>query len=429
MIHKVSDATVLACAIGAALPPESGLAIVNDGPRLIVGASPEIVVSANGNHAFEMLDGFKSGWWAGFCTFDLGRCVERISPVARDDLGIADMVFARFDARVEIDPIAGSALVVGEGAGRHLLEAALAVAIDGEGLVPPPPALRGWSSSLERSEYEDRVATVLDHITAGDCYQVNLTRRLAAEGAPDAVALFAALARGNPAQHAALLRLESRANGAPSAIVSASPERFVSWQGTSVTTSPIKGTNVDPDELVRSAKDRAENVMIVDLARNDLGRVCVPGSIRVQGLCELAEHPGLWHLVSTVGGDLREDIALGGLLRATLPPASVTGAPKPAVMQIIEDLEPVRRGVYCGAIGWIDAEHARGDLAVAIRTFTIARGQTFLGVGAGIVADSDPRGEWDETELKAARLLACAGVADPAALDALGASALGSIAP
>jgi para-aminobenzoate synthetase component 1 len=158
--------------------------------------------------------------------------------------------------------------------------------------------------------------------------------------------------------------------------------------------------------------------MIVDLARNDLGRVCAPGSVRVPELCAVESHPGLHHLVSTVRGHLRDDVGLGALVRATFPPASVTGAPKPRVLQAIEDLEPVRRGVYCGALGWIDTsagdpERVTADLAVAIRTFTVlgtpGSGCTHFSVGGGIVADSRPDAEWAETELKAARLLAVAG--------------------
>jgi len=158
-------------------------------------------------------------------------------------------------------------------------------------------------------------------------------------------------------------------------------------------------------------------VMIVDLARNDLGRVCRPGTIRVPELCAVEAHPGLHHLVSTVDGELRADVGLGELVRATFPPASVTGAPKPRVLRAIDEIEPVRRGVYCGALGWIDTKLDAADLAVAIRTFTIhgqglgtvhgerTAGTTELGVGSGIVADSDAGAEWDETVLKASRLL------------------------
>ena len=174
-------------------------------------------------------------------------------------------------------------------------------------------------------------------------------------------------------------------------------------------TKPIKGTGTDAGRLRTSAKDHAENVMIVDLARNDLGRVCEPGSVRVPSLCDVEAHPGLHHLVSTVRGTLRPGVGTGALVAATFPPASITGAPKPRVLQAIEELEPVRRGIYCGAFGWLDTEHGEGDLAVAIRTFTVFDDRTELGVGAGIVADSSPAAEWAETELKASRLLSVAG--------------------
>ena len=251
------------------------------------------------------------------------------------------------------------------------------------------------------------MVAILELLRAGECYQVNLTRRLTVDHAHDPAVLYAALAARHPAPHISMLRLT--VGGRPIAVVSASPERFLSWSGRAVETQPIKGTDVDAAQLRASAKDHAENVMIVDLARNDLGRVCEPGSIHVPLLCAVEAHPGLHHLVSTVRGTLRADVGLGSLLAATLPPASVTGAPKPRVLQVIEELEPVRRGVYCGAFGWIDTERGEGDLAVAIRTFTVFDDRTELGVGAGIVADSSPSAEWAETELKASRLLAVAG--------------------
>jgi para-aminobenzoate synthetase component 1 len=247
-------------------------------------------------------------------------------------------------------------------------------------------------------------------IEGGECYQVNLTRRLSWDRPADPLALFHTVRARNPAPHGALLVLP---RDEPIAVVSASPERFLAWQGRSIETRPIKGTARDSARLRASAKDRAENVMIVDLARNDLGRVCEYGSVHVPGLCEVEEHPGLVHLVSTVRGTLRDGVGPAAIVRATFPPASVTGAPKPRVLQAIEDLEPVRRGVYCGALGWIDTRQDRGDLAVAIRTFTVAGGCTHLGVGGGIVADSDPAAEWRETELKAERLLAAVAEGTP----------------
>jgi para-aminobenzoate synthetase component 1 len=396
-----------ALAAVAALPPGADLAAVRDRDRWIVGLQPDEIVVAAGATAFDELERLRDGWWACYATYDLGRAVERVEARAADDLHLPDLALARFDARLIVED-SGRTFVEGDGPTRGELIAAAQRAEARDDAAVPPPALRHWTSSLTAGAWDERVATIIDHIEAGDCYQVNLTRRLTCEEPVDAVALFVALARANPAPHAALLRFRRVA------VVSASPERFVRREGDAVETRPIKGTHADAATLLASAKDRAENVMIVDLARNDLGRVSAFGTITVPGLCELEAHPGLHHLVSTVRGVLRPGLGYGALLRATFPPASITGAPKPRVMQIIEDLEPVRRGVYCGAVGWLDATHQVADLNVAIRTFTIASGRTHLGVGAGIVADSMPRAEWEETELKASRLLAAAGVVDVA---------------
>ncbi|HEY6533194.1 MAG TPA: chorismate-binding protein, partial [Acidimicrobiales bacterium] len=155
-------------------------------------------------------------------------------------------------------------------------------------------------------------------------------------------------------------------------------------------------------------KDRAENVMIVDLVRNDLGRVCVPGTVTVPALLAEEEHPGLTHLVSTVEGELRPGVGWAELLEATFPPGSVTGAPKLAAVEHISRLEPVPRGVYCGAVGWVDADRHQGELNVAIRTFWVEEDRLCLGTGGAVTWDSTAEGEWAETELKAARLLAVA---------------------
>jgi len=219
----------------------------------------------------------------------------------------------------------------------------------------------------------------------------------------DPRAFFGTLMRANPAPYAAYCQVGDVT------VLCASPELFLRVEGRSVESRPIKGTAADADALRASTKDRAENVMIVDLARNDLGRVCEYGSIDVPALMQIEEHPGLHHLVSRVHGTLAPGLGLGDLVRATFPPASVTGAPKPRVMRVIEALEPVRRGVYCGAAGWIDGDRGRAQLAVAIRTFTIAGARMALGVGGGIVADSTAEAEWAETQLKAARLLQAAG--------------------
>ena len=379
------------------------------GTATVVAAEPTEVIAADGIDALEALDRLDRGWWAGFVSFDLGRSIERITPAHSDGQDVPDLLLARYDARLVLE--GGEARIEGTGRARARLERVLSAAVEPEA----PIALGAGTSSLDESAFSARVRSVIDLLEAGDCYQVNLTRRLDWDHAADPLALYAALGVANPAPHASLVVLP-RDGRDPVAVVSASPERFLSWRddgrGRIVETRPIKGTGRDPETLRASAKNRAENVMIVDLARNDLGRVCDYGTVEVPEMCGVEAHPGLFHLVSTVRGRLRGDVGLGGLIRATFPPASVTGAPKPRVLQVIEDLEPVRRGVYCGAIGWIDADRGTGDLAVAIRTFTIADGRTSLGVGGGIVADSRPGDEWRETELKAARLLVAAGGRD-----------------
>lgn len=381
------------------------------------------VVAANGATALEALDHLTPGWWAGFFSYDLGRSIERVlsSTASRVEAEYGagarapDLMLARFDARLVVDPVSAQAWIEGEGTGRARLERALRRATDVDTLgVRSPPRLGPWSSSFTRAEFEVAVRTVIDLIGEGDCYQTNLTRQLVCRRSANPLELFAALVTQNPAPHEALLRFGDLS------IVSASPERFLRRDGNRIETRPMKGTGIDAAGLSSSPKDRAENVMIVDLSRNDLGRVCEYGSIKVPDLFAVEAHPGLYQMVSTVSGVLRPGVSLGELVRATFPPASVTGAPKPRVLQVIEDLEPVRRGVYCGAVGWIDTERNAADLNVAIRTFTIAGGITSLGVGSGIVADSDPGAEWEETKLKAARLLAAAGsgIADDARVGA-----------
>jgi para-aminobenzoate synthetase component 1 len=269
----------------------------------------------------------------------------------------------------------------------------------------------------------DGVRRVLEYLRAGDAYQVNLSRRLSATFAPAAsssspaasVALAAALRARAPAPHAALI---AAADG-DGALVGNSPERFLSVgvDGT-VETRPIKGTRSRGDTpeadraaaaaLAASPKDRAEHVMIVDLERNDLGRVCRTGSVEVASLARIVALPTVHHLVSTVRGSLRPDVGLAGLLAATFPGGSITGAPKRRAMQIIDELEPAPRGPYTGATGWLGAAGDL-DLAIAIRTAVVRDGRLSLSVGGGVVADSTPDGELAETEVKARAFAALCG--------------------
>ncbi|HUR72855.1 MAG TPA: chorismate-binding protein [Sporichthya sp.] len=268
------------------------------------------------------------------------------------------------------------------------------------------PRREDWTSSLERARYVGAVEAIRSRIAAGEVYQANLCRILSAP-LPDPdranmAGLAALLAAGNPAPYAAVLRLPD----ARVSVAGASPELFLRRSGRVVESGPIKGTAREIRDL--QDKDRAENVMIVDLVRNDLGRVCATGSVTVPSLCAVEAHPGLVHLVSTVRGELRPDAGWADLLAATFPPGSVTGAPKLAALGVIADYEPAARGPYCGALGWVDAEAGTGCLAVSIRTFWREDDVLRFGTGAGITWASDPAAEWAETELKAERLVALA---------------------
>ncbi|HEV7145392.1 MAG TPA: chorismate-binding protein [Pedococcus sp.] len=275
--------------------------------------------------------------------------------------------------------------------------------------VPWAPLTRRWQTSLDHAAYLAGVEEVRARIAAGDVYQVNLCRvmshPLAEEADLDGLAQL--LMRGNPAPHAGRIHVPS----AGLDVVCASPEAFLLRDGQRLESRPIKGTADSVSTML--AKDYAENVMIVDLVRNDLSHLCREGTVRVEHLCRPEVHPGLVHLVSAVAGELRADNDWPAVMGATFPPGSVSGAPKFTAIKAIRDLEPVPRGPYCGAVGWVDADAGRAELAVGIRTFWAERdgqGQRWLrfGTGAGITWASDPQGEWEETELKAARLVGLA---------------------
>ena len=272
-----------------------------------------------------------------------------------------------------------------------------------------PGADGEWTASLDDPAYVAGVEEVRARIARGTVYQVNVCRVLSCRVGPELSirALGAVLAQGNPAPYAATIDIPE----AGLEIACASPEAYLSRRGATVTSSPIKGTAATAAGML--PKDYAENVMIVDLVRNDLQHVCRPGTVRVDALCRVEQHPGLVHLVSDVSGELRDGATWRGLLDASFPPGSVSGAPKHTALQAIADLEPVPRGPYCGAIGWIDADRDEALLAVGIRTFWVEReasggGELRFGTGAGITWGSDAAGELHETELKARRLMALA---------------------
>ena len=265
-----------------------------------------------------------------------------------------------------------------------------------------------WVSSMSQFEYTRAVETIRSDIERGWVYQTNLCRVLTAQSATsiNPLSLWLELQSANPAPHGGLLHVPEL----DVMVVSASPELFLSRNANELVSSPIKGTARQESDLLE--KDNAENIMIVDLVRNDLSRVCTPGSVNVQDLLRLEHHPGLVHLVSDVVGSVSHNTTWKEILEALTPPGSVSGAPKSSALEVIARLEPTPRDIYCGAFGWVNANNDTASLAVAIRTFWQTKSSDgyslHFGTGAGITWGSDPLGEWQETELKAQRLLSIA---------------------
>ena len=385
----------------------------------LLGAHP-----SGGPHPGSPADGpLLTGGLVGALAYDLGRRSERLPVVARDDRGrghlalrVVEVVCAVPPGRGHLELLATTlpgALATGTPAGRRrdlLAERTrdrLGVAARAPAPAPPPhPAPQVAWTNLPRDAHLAAVEHLLEAIAAGELFQANLAQRLSARWERDVHALYRALRTASPAAFGAAL---------PDAgVASISPETFLAVDGEGVVTRPIKGTRpratqaaLDAalaDDLATATKDRAENVMVVDLERNDLGRVCRPGSVVVPELTRVEAHATVWHLVSTVAGTLAPGIGYGELLRATFPCGSITGAPKIAAMHAIERLEGVRRGMYCGAVGFLAPGHAR--LSVAIRTAVLhGDGVVDHGAGGGIVADSDPQSEHAETLDKAAAFL------------------------
>lgn len=263
------------------------------------------------------------------------------------------------------------------------------------------PQASTWKSSLNEQSYIASVQRVRALIESGDVYQANVCRVLSAQlsdpNSCDVGGLHALLDAGNPSPYGGFVRV-------PGAhVATASPELFLRRTGRHIESGPIKGTGRVEADLTQ--KDRAENIMIVDLVRNDLSAICDTGSVSVPELLKVEEHPGLVHLVSRVAGELRNAATWPEILASTFPPGSVTGAPKSSALRIIDDVESVSRDVYCGSIGWVDADTGEAVLAVAIRTFWVQGDQVHFGTGAGITWGSDPTREWQETQLKAAHLI------------------------
>jgi len=377
------------------------------------------------------------GGAAGYVGYDWGLTLERLPAPRHDDHGLDDVVLGLYDWVIAWDHAASKAWLISTGlpetgldARARRAEARAAWVVDrlsvpavavpaapcdhapGTAMAPSYPVEDGWwpdrlelRSSFTHRAYLDEVAKVREYIFAGDIFQANLSQRFEAPCPEPAWAFYRRLRAHNPAPFAAFMELPD------AAIVSASPERFLHVDPSGqVETRPIKGTRArgfGPEHdaalgqaLTESAKDRAENLMIVDLMRNDLSRVCTPGSVRVSELFSLERHATVHHLVSTVVGDLSPGTDALYALRQAFPGGSITGAPKLRAMEIIAECEPSRRGVYCGSIGYWSVTGAL-DTNIAIRTGVVRGGRIYFSAGGGIVADSDPEQEYRETLDKA----------------------------
>ena len=365
------------------------------------------------------------GGAAGYVGYDWGAQLERVPRTRYDDLAIPDVMLGLYDWVIAWDHQTKRAWVISTGipeqgaarrerAARRLafVKERLAERRSDRPAAPsyPVPDVPGLRSNFTREGYLDAVARVIEYVYAGDIFQANLSQRLEAPLAGTPFELYRRLRQRNPAPFAAYLAFGDVV------VVSSSPERFLCVDaGRRVETRPIKGTRprgVGPEHdaalalaLAESDKDRAENVMIVDLLRNDLSRVCQPGTVRVPELFALEHYQTVHHLVSTVVGELAPELDALDLLRAAFPGGSITGAPKVRAMQIIAELEPTQRGVYCGSIGYLSATGAL-DSSIVIRTYLVVGRDVYFQVGGGIVADSDPEQEYRETLDKARGLIA-----------------------
>ncbi|AUX72900.1 aminodeoxychorismate synthase component 1 [Erwinia pyrifoliae] len=343
----------------------------------------------------------------GLFGYDLGRRFEKLPVSAEQQLTTPDMAVGIYDWALIADHHRRTLTLVVHGDAASKLSWLEAQ----RPLLPEPFRLTSrWQANMSRTEYGEKFRQVQQWLLAGDCYQVNLAQRFAATYHGDEWQAFCRLCKANRAPFSAFLRLPD------SAILSLSPERFIKLERQRIETRPIKGTLprfADPDadrrqgeKLAQSPKDRSENLMIVDLLRNDIGRVATPGSVEVPELFVVEPFPAVHHLVSTITAELKSGLTACDLLRACFPGGSITGAPKVRSMEIIEELEPQRRNAWCGSIGYLSV-CGRMDTSITIRTLIAERGTLYCAAGGGIVADSDEAAEYQETFDKVNRILPC----------------------
>lgn len=357
------------------------------------------------------------GGWIGWLSYELGRAFDRQPTADTDSLGVPDFSLARYPAVVAWDHATQQAWVVGEdeGACQRLrrqvgLDRRREIRDSGGHPDRGSPVASHLLSTFTPDGYRAAVRAVIDRVLAGDIFQANLSQQFTLPFRGDPVTAYRALRARAPGSHGAFLTRGRHG------VLSMSPELFLRFDPATrrIESRPIKGTrprDADPSRdtamataLLASEKDRAENVMIVDLVRNDLSRVATPGSVQVPSLCRLESYAAVHHLVSVVTAALRPECDALDLIAATFPAGSITGAPKLRAMAILAELEPTRRGVYCGSIGWIGLDGGM-ELNVAIRTVTIVDGLATVPAGGGVTALSEPGQEYQESLDKARALL------------------------
>jgi para-aminobenzoate synthetase component 1 len=422
---------------------------IHENGRFVVVANPLMVLAHRlaefAQAPIEGLPPFQGGA-AGLFAYELGHHIEVLPRPTFNDFSVPEMAVGIYDWVIAFDHVQDRAWLISTGfpecdnwrrenRARQRAEQVMRWldTAPQPPIAPSPLAGEGWgggasvaietpqfpvhghphlTSNFDRRRYLDTIARAIEYIYAGDCFQINIAQRLMTPATMPVFDLYEKLRMRNPAPFAGYFDVGEFA------ILSASPERFLRVQDGIVETRPIKGTRPRgrtredderlAQELVHSAKDRAENIMIVDLLRNDLGRVCEYGSIKVDALCRLESYEFVHHLVSAVRGRLREGLGPTDLLRAAFPGGSVTGAPKIRAMEIITELEDTARGPYCGSLGWIGFDGAM-DTNLLIRTFVYGGGWVHFSVGGGIVADSVPEKEYAETWHKAEGMLRALG--------------------
>ncbi|HBQ3996183.1 TPA: aminodeoxychorismate synthase component 1 [Klebsiella pneumoniae] len=341
----------------------------------------------------------------GLFGYDLGRRFERLPSHAQADIALADMAVGIYDWALIVDHQRQQISLLSYDDPQQRLQWL-------EAQTPTPgetfALTSAWQSNMSRQQYGEKFRQVQAYLHSGDCYQVNLAQRFQASYVGDEWQAFRQLNAVNRAPFSAFIRLDE------GAILSLSPERFIQLRQGEIQTRPIKGTlpRLDSpladaqqaEKLANSPKDRAENLMIVDLMRNDIGRVAVPGSVRVPELFVVEPFPAVHHLVSTITARLPMTLHASDLLRAAFPGGSITGAPKVRAMEIIDELEPQRRNAWCGSIGYL-SYCGNMDTSITIRTLTAWQGQLYCSAGGGIVADSEEAAEYQETFDKVNRIL------------------------